>query len=51
MSGSASSSARHSAGGMLSIIKGFLGAAEGEEVNLVNVRSMAKERGLSLIHI
>mgnify|MGYP001189839293 CR=1 FL=1 len=29
-----------------SIIKGFLGAAEGEEVNLVNVRSMAKERGL-----
>ena len=28
------------------IIKGFLGAAEGEEVNLVNVRSMAKERGL-----
>ena len=28
-----------------SIIKGFLGAAEGE-VNLVNVRSMAKERGL-----
>ena len=29
-----------------SIIKGFLGAAEGEEVNLVNVHSMAKERGL-----
>ncbi len=29
-----------------SIIKGFLGAAEGEEVNLVNVYSMAKERGL-----
>jgi len=29
-----------------SIIKGFLGAAEGEEVNLVNVRAMAKERGL-----
>ena len=29
-----------------SIIKGFLGVAEGEEVNLVNVHSMAKERGL-----
>ena len=29
-----------------SIIKGFLGAAEGEEVNLVNVHSVAKERGL-----
>ena len=29
-----------------SIIKGFLGAAEGEEVNLVNVRAMARERGL-----
>ena len=29
-----------------SIIKGFLGAAEGEEVNLVNVHSMAKDRGL-----
>lgn len=28
------------------IIKGFLGAAMGEEVNLVNVRAMAKERGL-----
>ena len=29
-----------------SIIKGFLGAAEGEEINLVNVHSIAKERGL-----
>ena len=29
-----------------SIIKGFLGTAEGEEVNLVNVHSVAKERGL-----
>ena len=29
-----------------SIIKGFLGAAEGEEINLVNVHSVAKERGL-----
>ena len=28
------------------IIKGFLGTAMGEEVNLVNVRAMAKERGL-----
>ena len=28
------------------IIKGFLGAAMGEEVNLVNVHAMAKERGL-----
>jgi D-3-phosphoglycerate dehydrogenase len=33
------------------IIKGFLGAAEGEEVNLVNVRSMAKERGLVIEEI
>ena len=29
-----------------SIIKGFLNAAEGEEINLVNVHSVAKERGL-----
>jgi len=34
-----------------SIIKGFLGAAEGEEVNLVNVRAMAKERGLVIEEI
>ena len=34
-----------------SIIKGFLGAAEGEEVNLVNVRSVARDRGLVLEEI
>ena len=34
-----------------SIIKGFLGAAMGEEVNLVNVRAMAKERGLVIEEI